>query len=110
MAIVDPEVLKRTQEGTTIVEVRDAGGNIVGYKGRFLKNQDGTAVVFDNRMEAHKMNQTAHRIQDLKSKGLNEYGQTKEQEEAFNKRKKLQQARRDKADIALLGVSQELRS
>ena len=56
---------------------------------------------YDSASEALKENQFAARIQTLKAKGLNEHGQTKEQEEAFKKKKIAQQKLKDKAQLSV---------
>ena len=98
MAKVDPEALKQAEEGTVILEVKTPDGRLIGYKGRFIPD------VYDNFTECLRENQNAHRIANLKKEGKNANAQTKEQEKAAEERKKLQQARKEKADVALLGA------
>lgn len=103
MSIIDPEILKRTQEGTVIIQVKDAMGNAIGYKGRFLPH------TYDNFTEALRENQKAREQTEFKRLGLNEHGQTKEQAKAFEDKKKIQQLKKDKAEMALIGAAGELR-
>lgn len=103
MSIIDPEILKMSHEGTTIIEVRNAQGYVIGYKGRFLSH------VYDNFTEALRENSKVNRENQLKKEGKNEHGQTKEQAEEFNKRKRYQQQLREKADMALAAAAGELK-
>ena len=66
------------------------------FKGPFLPDW------FDDRLECHKANQEFLRISKLQKLGLNEHGQTKEQQKAFEKRKEIQLIRKEHAESALL--------
>lgn len=103
MAIIDPEILKATQEGTTIIEVRDATGRLLGFKGRFLPH------TYDNFGEALRENSKIDNLNRCKSKGLNEFGQTPEQEKEFKENAKRQKMAKEKADMALTAAANEMR-
>lgn len=110
MALIDPEVLKKVEEGTTIQEVRSADGKLViGYKGRFCKYPDGTPKVYDNFTECLRENSKQNRIDILKSEGKNEHGQTPDQVKEFLARQKRQLAVKEKADLALSAAASELK-
>ena len=103
MAIVDPEMLKKIQHGSTIIQFKDPAGAVLGYQGRFLKS------VFDNYTECLRENAKEREQQEFKKLGLNQHGQTKEQAKAFEDRKKVQQAKKEKAELALIGAAAEMR-
>lgn len=95
MGVIDPSVLERKMAGNQLVEVKNAQGVTIGWKGPFVES------VYDNMTECLRDNQNARRIQEAKSRGLNEHGQTKEQEAEFKKKQKEQLARKERADMAL---------
>ena len=103
MPIVGPEILERIKQGTTIIHFKDPNGTVLGYQGRFLKS------VFDNYTECLRENAKEREQQEFKKLGLNQHGQTKEQAKAFEDRKKVQQAKKEKAELALIGAAAEMR-
>jgi hypothetical protein len=96
MSKIDPEMLDQIDTGRGMTTKRDNDGNILAWKGPWLPDW------FDNYTECLRENQNARRVKLLRDAGLNEHGQTKEQAEAFQKRKQVQTIRKEKAEAALL--------
>lgn len=63
------------------------------WKGPWLED------IYDNRTECWRDNQTELRNRKLKEQGLNEHGQTKEQQVKYQQRLKLAEQNREKAKI-----------
>lgn len=95
MPKIDPEELKQIERGTIIQEIKNANGLVIGYKGRFLPD------VYDNYTECLRENARASEVAELKKRGLNEHGQTKDQAEKFARRVMRSQQIKEKADVAL---------
>lgn len=88
--IKDLEVLEK--QG---VEVKtDKQGNILGFKGPWLPDW------YDDRMEMMRENQRELNRIRCEKLGLNEHGQTKEQQKAFEKRKAVAEEKKRKAELA----------
>lgn len=96
MSKIDPEMLDQIESGRGIEFKKDNYGNVLACKGPWLPDW------FDNYTECLRENQNARRIQLLREAGLNEHGQTKDQQKAFETRKKVQMIRKEKAEAALL--------
>lgn len=96
MSKIDPEMLDHIDSGRGMTTKKDNDGNVLAWKGPWLPDW------FDNYTECLRENQNARRIQLLKNAGLNENGQTQEQAKEFEKRKKVQTVRKEKAEAALL--------
>lgn len=74
-------------------------GTIV-WAGPWLKDKAGEPVWFDNYTECLYANIDFNRITTLKEHGLNEQGQTPEQEKDFKKRMEEAMAVKKKAELA----------
>lgn len=88
------ETLLKEAETSGMIPRRDAHGNIIAWKGPWLPHW------YDNYMEALRENQNEHRIQEHKKIGLNEQGQTKEQEVQFKRDQQLAKDKQRKAELA----------
>jgi len=93
---IDPNQIESMEKARGIEVKVDSNGMPVAWKGVYLPDW------FDNYMECHKENQNARRKHLLAAEGKNEHGQTKEEEKAFNDRKRIQLERKKKAEAALL--------
>ena len=92
---IDPSVLKNRLKSHGIINILDEEGSPTGYfKGPWSPR------IFDNYTETLKINQDVLRIKMLKDKGLNQYGQTKEQENSMNERRKVTARKKEKAEMA----------
>ena len=96
MSKIDPEMLDQIDLGRGITTKRDNDGNILAWKGPWLPDW------YDNYTECLRCNQDELRKKKLRDAGLNEHDQTKEQAQAFEKRKQVQTVRKEKAEAALL--------
>lgn len=98
MSRIDPKALDHVQAMSGIVIKSDAHGMPLAYKGPHLPDY------FDNYTECLKENSAALRKSTLKAKGLNEHGQTPEQEKSFKQRQQVRLARKKKSEDALLAA------
>ena len=96
MSKIDPEMLDQIEAGRGIETKRDKEGNILAWKGPWLPDW------FDNYTECLRENQNARRVRLFKEAGLNEHGQTKEQQATFDKKRKVQLARKEASEAAML--------
>lgn len=97
---IDPrEVEATTGDGCTIRHKILQNG-MAAFYGPWLKNKEGQPRYFDTYTEALYANINYKREQDFKSQGLNQYGQTPEQEKAFKERQKEANLMKQKARIA----------
>ncbi len=93
MAEVNKKVIDEIKRGNTIFQVLDNEGAPTGiFKGPWLEK------FYDNYTEALRENQTERRVKLLKEKGLNEFGQTADQEKSFKKRQALSKEKQERAE------------
>jgi len=95
MAEVDSRVVAEAKKANTIIQVTNDAGEQTGiFEGPHLPGR-----YFDNYTECLYKNIEANRIKTLAAQGLNEHGQTKEQQEASKKCKEEAKKKQEKADI-----------
>lgn len=93
MAKIDPKDLEVMEKQGVEIK-KDTLGNVLAYKGPWLPDW------YDDRMEMMRDNQKELNRQKCAKLGLNEHGQTKEQQESFKKRKAVSEEKKRKAEIA----------
>lgn len=90
MAIIDPTVVEKMKK-VGIWDVKSEDGTHIGFQGSELPH------VYEFWTEAFKANMDAALYRELRERGLNEHGQTPEQEAAYKKRKIEQEAKKERA-------------
>lgn len=104
MAKIDPELVKEMGD-FGMKKKQMADGSII-HAGPWLKEKNGDPVWFETYTEALYANINEKRRLDLAKEGLNENGQTKEQEAAFKRR--MEEAKKNKQKAAVLHQAVEL--
>lgn len=104
MAKVDPELVKEMSEfGMKKKQLAD--GSVI-HAGPWLKEKNGDSVWYDSYTEALYANISEKRKMDLAKEGLNENGQTKQQEADFKKRMEISKKNKEKAAVILQATEQ----
>lgn len=104
MAKVDPELVKEMSEfGMKKKQLKD--GSVI-HAGPWLKEKNGEPVWYDSYTEALYANISEKRKMDLAKEGLNENGQTKQQEADFKKRMEISKKNKEKAAVILQATEQ----
>ena len=99
MSKVDESQFKLMEKNDPRIERKNING-MTYFKGPWLPDW------YDNYVEMLKENQSARRIKLQRDAGLNDQGQTPDQEKAFLKKKAVQEDRRKKAELAAEMVKQ----
>lgn len=100
MAEIDPKQVEILERGRGVTQVLGDDGKPLGiFRGPWLDKY------YDSYTECLFKNIEAKRIADNLKQGLNEHGQTKEQELDFQRRKKLADEKKKRAE-ALLTASE----
>ena len=90
----------------TSMRVKQLSDGTIVHAGPWLKDKNGAPVWFDNYTECLYANINFKRIQTNKRNGLNEHGQTPDQEKAFKERQKEALKKKEKAAVAAEMVTQ----
>lgn len=94
MAMINKDVVEKMKNAVCKIKAVQIGGT-VGFVGPWLPDN-----YYDSFIECHTENQKELSRQEAKKAACNETWQTPQQEEAFNKRRKVQADRRKKAELA----------
>lgn len=106
MSEVDPKIIAELDQEKHGMKSKQLANGMVVWSGPWLKEKNGQPKFFDNYTEALYANINHKRNETLRAAGLNEHGQTPEQEKAFKAKQAEQFKKKKAAEVAVEMVAQ----